>query len=123
MPDEDESSSLSSAQTNITAYGEILMNVTIRLDRYHLPILEDRTIQILKACVEYLPRDGKCNLCKDILACEMDEEVFELARHLKSSLLAPCKNTTNHAHTPVCYNIEISAVSSLSRGLGGIRRG
>ena len=89
MSDGDESS-LSSVPTNITAYGSMLMNVGARLDSYQATS-DDRTVAILKACVEFLPRDGKCNLCDDILDCETDQEVRQLARHLTSALLVPCK--------------------------------
>lgn len=88
-----QSPSLSSVPTNITYYVQLLSDAQSRLDAYHPKArgVQDNTIPILSSLVKFLPRDGICNVCEDILGCGSDEELHTLALHFLTALLAPCK--------------------------------
>jgi hypothetical protein len=84
-----ESSSLSSAPTNLTAHEDIVQRVNAVLKRYESTGTNDHTVITLEAFVKYLPRDGARNISDDILGCNSNEELGQLASHLLTGLLLP----------------------------------
>jgi len=49
----------------------------------------DNTVTVLEATVRHLPRDGARNVSDDILGCNSDEKLRQLASHLLTAVLVP----------------------------------
>jgi len=92
-----ESSSLSSAPTNLTAHEDMVQRVNSVLEGYEPGGPRDHTVTILEALVKHLPRDGARDVSDDILGCGSDEELRQLASHLLTAVLVPMKA---HGRTP-----------------------
>ena len=82
----------------------MLSNVNKKLASYQPLGTDDNSVDVLKAFTQYLPRDGKLNICDDILLCSSDEGLRALATHLKTALLIPSMYLLN----PLFYNIIYS---------------
>ncbi|KAL9126693.1 MAG: hypothetical protein Q9217_004290 [Psora testacea] len=84
-----ESSSLSSAPTDSTRYYISTANARARLRSYRPEGNDDKTVTLLEAFVEFLPREGACNIMDDIVQCESDEKLRQLAGNLNTAVLLP----------------------------------
>jgi UDP-N-acetylmuramate-alanine ligase len=62
--------------------------VNAKLASYQ-PHANDKTVAVLEAFVQCLPRHGARNICADILASNSDEELRRLATHLVTAVLVP----------------------------------
>lgn len=106
----------------------MLSDVNKRLASYQPLSTSDKSVVVLKAFTQYLPRDGMRNICDDILDRSSDEELRELATHLTTALLAPMKATGKTPVSPsprfgVDDSIEeiISELVSSSREQGWLK--
>lgn len=81
------SSSVSGGLSQYEAFGMI----ESQLQCYCAESKDDKTIAVLKAFVEYLPRDGARNIMEDILVCKSDEMLTQLASNLRTGVLGSSK--------------------------------
>jgi len=84
-----ESSSLSSVPTDASAYKQMHDDADTRLSSYEPSNTDDNSVAILKAFIKYLPREGRQNICKDVIRCGSNGEIEELAHNLTTALLIP----------------------------------
>ena len=82
----------------------MLSDVNKRLSSYQQLSTSDKSVVVLKAFTQHLPRDGMRNICEDILGSRSDEELRGLATHLTTALLEPSMYLLN----PLFYNITYS---------------
>ncbi|KAA8905569.1 hypothetical protein FN846DRAFT_744516 [Sphaerosporella brunnea] len=66
-------------------------SVSAKLASYRPHASDDKTRTILDAFVRYLPEDGARNVSDDILSCDSDSEMRQLASHLLTAVLVPMK--------------------------------
>lgn len=85
-----DSSSLSSVPTHVT-HLYVAANTEARLRTYRPDGKDDDTVAFLKAFVELLPPHGASNIMDDIVQCESDEKLRQLAGNLRTALLVPSK--------------------------------
>jgi hypothetical protein len=90
MSDKSSPISPSSIPTNITDFYHAGL-ATVKLDHYRPENQGDMTVKILKAFMEFLPNDGASNLAEDILGCDSDEKIKQLADNLHTGVLLPSK--------------------------------
>lgn len=91
--DNSDLSSVISVGNNSSLYLEDLAQTGLvekKLAAYEVASITDRTLTILSAFTNELPRDGASNLQKDILECSDDRTLRQLANHLVSAILVPC---------------------------------
>jgi hypothetical protein len=75
--------------TDASAYKRAPEDAVRRVSEYKLSNKNDKTVDILKAFIEHLPREGAQNVSEDVLQCGSDEEIEKLARNLVTGLLMP----------------------------------
>ena len=84
------SSPLSSIPSTLS-HDDLIRTTDALLQTYHADSPDDKTICILSTFVRYLPGDGARNIVEDILECNSDETLRQLASHLHTGVLVPSK--------------------------------
>lgn len=101
-----ESSPLSSAPTDAT-HQDRIVNAETRLRSYCGEGEDDKTIAILKAFAELLPREGASNIIDDILETDTDEKLRDLARHLHTAVLTPSISYLDELNVNKALNLSL----------------
>ncbi len=60
-----------------------------KLDAYQSRGPNDFTVPILQACVDLLPLSGSHNILEDIMQCQADRQLRQLASNIHTGLLMP----------------------------------
>lgn len=84
------SSPLSSAPSDPSRLYHSGLAVT-KLSTYHPTSSNDLTVSLLQAAVDFLPSAGSQNVLEDLIPCQTDQELNQLASSIHTGLLLPRK--------------------------------
>ncbi|KAN0067949.1 hypothetical protein V8E54_013877 [Elaphomyces granulatus] len=82
------------APSDISSYVNYKIDIERRLEGYSQRGPKDDTVLVLRSFFKFQPQEGQNSLADDILTCQNDAELHDLASHLVEGLLYPLKAST-----------------------------